>query len=150
MRQFGTDAHEVADDRLEHGTRRFDRDMQAVRAEAFRQLDHTRRDHGLAAGQHDMARVLVFIDPRENVVQRKLVAFRLPRRIRRIAPDAAQVAAAGAYEYGRHAHQRTLALYGVENLCDSHGRIGSDMPASSKPFRRRRQESHAPCSAGSA
>ena len=54
----------------------------------------------------------------QDLVQVEIHPLRLPRSVRRIAPGAAQIAAAGADENRRHAHQRPLALNRVEQLSD--------------------------------
>jgi hypothetical protein len=59
-------------------------------------FDDAGRDHRFAAGQDHMARGGECRRAIDNFVDRQFLAFRLPRRVRRIAPGAAQIAAAGA------------------------------------------------------
>ena len=82
-----------------------------------RQRDDLRRDHRLAAGDHHVPRRMRphFV---QNLIERQIDALRLPRRVGRIAPGAAQIAAAGADEDRRHAHQRAFALNRIEQLSD--------------------------------
>src|SRR5262249_49925125 len=54
----------------------------------------------------------------ENLVQSKLRALWIPRRVRRVAPGAAQVASARADENGWHAHERTFPLQRIKQLSD--------------------------------
>src|SRR5579872_5789519 len=58
----------------------------------------------------------------QDLVKRKLFALGLPGGVRSIAPGAAQVAAAGTDENGRHADERAFALQRVEDFGDEHGK----------------------------
>src|SRR5581483_2604026 len=103
--------------RLKYGSRRLDRDMTIERPQAFGESDDLPRYHRLASRDHYVPR---WIDRHfgNDAIERKLVSFRRPRRVRGVAPGAAQIAPAGAHEHGRNAHQRTLALYRIEDLSD--------------------------------
>src|ERR1044072_7705514 len=78
-----------------------------------------RRDQRLAAGQNGVARGIA-LGLHDDVIEAFLLPFRLPGRIRRVAPDAAQVASRGADEDRRHAGEAPFALDRVKNFGDVH------------------------------
>ena len=89
--------------------------VMAGRLEGIAQRHDVRHDHRLAAGDHDVAGPKR-LDALDDLLNRNLLAFRVPACVGRVAPDAAQIAAAGAHEYGRHAHELAFALDGVEQF----------------------------------
>src|SRR5262249_4589955 len=100
VREFRTDAHEVASDRPEHRAGSLDGDMQSAVTKAVRERDNFRRNHRLAPRYHDVLRRIPAYCV-ENFCDGVVLAFRLPRGIWRIAPGTAQIAAAGPDENRR-------------------------------------------------
>src|SRR5215469_3814391 len=91
--------------------------MQAEFAQTFCERDDVRRDHRLASGYDRMpGRVRFHLC--ENLVQGKLRALRIPRRVRRVAPGATQVASARADENRGHAHERAFTLQRIKQVSD--------------------------------
>src|SRR5260370_4554887 len=139
--KLGADAHQVAGDGMEYCARGLYGDVKAAGAKALGKRDGLPRDHRFTSGQYDVAGGLVRVYALEDRVQGKVSAFGAPGRVGGVAPDATQVAPARAHEYRRHADKGAFTLDGIKNFGDFHA---STIPASSKPLRRRTQESQAP------
>ena len=92
MSKLRAKRYQIAADRLEHGARRFDRNMLPAPFERGGQFADLSAHHRLAAGDDDIA-AGVLLDPPENFRKRPLRALRPPGCVRGIAPDAAQIAA---------------------------------------------------------
>lgn len=118
--QLGADAGEVADHVAVYGGGGLDGEMVAGVDETASQVLHALGDERFAAGEHDM-RGGERADSSEDLGRRKLVAFRIPRGVGRVAPDAAKVAAAGADKGAGQAGELSLTLNAVEDLGDAHG-----------------------------
>ena len=119
IRELGANTHQIASHRLKHGASGLDRDMQAVLAQATGKRDYFRRDHGLAAGDHDVPRGIAR-NLGQNFIQRAVVAFGFPGRVGRVAPTAAEITAARAHEDRWNTGERSFALNRIENFGDFH------------------------------
>src|SRR5580700_5262672 len=85
----------------------------------MREFVDLRSDHRLSAGYYHMG-CAVAVHFRGDGLDIPLLAFRLPGSVGRVAPGAAQVAAAGAHKNGRNTSQHALALNGIKNFSYFH------------------------------
>ncbi len=126
-------------------SRGLDGDVQTSGTKCFREGWRVRRDHWLAAGQHNVSGPKGQ-DRLAYLLKAVFCALRIPGCIWRVAPDTSQVAARRADEHRGDTRKRPFALDRVEDLRKFHERsnAGSATPASSNPLRRSTQASHAP------
>jgi len=78
------------------------------------------RDERLPSRKYDMPGGRVPSDLGDDLCDCSLLSLGLPRSIGRVAPCAAQIASACAYEYRRYACQLALALQRVEDFGNQH------------------------------
>lgn len=84
--------------------------MVALLRQCGAQFGHVSRQHGFAAGDHDMIGRVLTLDPVNDLLDGKLIARWLPRGERRVAEIAAQIATAGANENAFGSSQRPFPL----------------------------------------
>src|SRR5262249_50298768 len=70
-------------------------------------------------GNHHVPRIPL-LHLGNNFIGRHITAFRLPRRIRRIAEPTPQIATARAHEHTRHACEHAFPLHRPINLSNPH------------------------------
>src|SRR4051812_16512544 len=129
IRQLRADTHEVASDRRVNRTGGLDSDVHAFRPESLGKGRHFRNDHRFPPGYDDVA-ATVTADRLEHFSGRKCVAFRMPGRVRRIAPGTPQIASGGAHKDGRYPEERTFALHRIKNLRNLHAVEGASATGS--------------------
>src|SRR5689334_5026993 len=104
IRELGAERDQIAVDRFEEGAGRLDRDMTTSTLELVGKRLDFRRQKRLAAGNDDVFG-WVLLNFAEDIRKAPFCAFRLPRSIGCIAPDAAQIAARRPDKYRWHADQ---------------------------------------------
>lgn len=119
MAEFGTQRHQITNDWLENGCGGLDRDVRAHLFDGGGKLHDFLCQERLAAGNHHVTG-RKGCDFRQNFIQAPILAFRPPRCVGRITPDATEIAARGANEYRRDADEPTFTLYRIEYLRDAH------------------------------
>ena len=113
IRELGAERDQITVDRFEHRAGRLDRDMATASLELAGKRRDFRRQERLTAGDHDVF-CWVLLNFAQDICKAPYRAFRLPRSIGRIAPDAAEIAARRPDKYRWHADQPALALDGVK------------------------------------
>jgi len=117
--QLGAEAGEVAFHVLEDRAGGFDGEVLAGGPKGAGQFFHVRSDHRFAAGQDDVPGG-VFAGLGEDFLDVHAAAFDGPGRVRRVAPGAAEIAAAGTDEDAGHAGQPAFALDAGVDFADEH------------------------------
>src|SRR5437899_559467 len=97
--ELRTDAQQITFNGCKHRARGLYCDVHTPVTEPPRQIHDTGSDHWLAACEHYMPRRRVLRARAFDLFERHLIAGRVPRRIRGIAPRTAEIASRGAHKY---------------------------------------------------
>ena len=119
MAEFGAERHQITYNRLKYRCGGLDCNVRAHLFDGGGKLHDFLCQERLTTGNHHVTG-REGCNFRQNLIHAPILALRPPGGVGRITPDATEIAARGANEYGWDADEPAFALYRIEYLGDAH------------------------------